>query len=196
MKHQITGALLCGAMFFSSCSNMDDDSLVKVQTISIGAVGGAAVGAGLGAAVGALAGGNSKDVAAGAIIGGVVGLLAGAAAGDSWGDSVVKEKQAYRSEMEYIKANIAQLDGRAKQLDDCNAELAAQIKKRGNQISAASAAKTKKNINELITLTNKDIATAQSAGDPTLNQKVAEVTAKRDNLQALAAQLDAVSEKV
>lgn len=199
MKHQITGLLLCGAMALTSCSSMSDDSLVRTQAVSIGALTGAVGGAALGTGIAALTG-NKKNLAAGAIIGAGAGAVIGAIAGGIWGESVVKEKHAYAEEMDYIRANIQELDGRAAQIDKCNATLQdtiARLKRTKSKLSPSVAASTKKDINKLIELTDKDIATARAAGNnAALSNKVASVTAKRNQLQSLAAKLDAVTEKV
>lgn len=199
MKNKITGLVLCGAMaatplLNTSCSSMSDDSLVKAQALSIGAAGGALAGAAVGAGVAALAGGNSKDVGMGAIIGAGVGLLGGLIAGNAWGDKVVAEKSAFRNEMEWYQAHIAQLDGRAKQVEEANAKLTASINS-GKKITAKQAKATTKTVNQLIEACDKDIANAKKANNASVNSHIASLTTKRNNLQSQLGALSALTEQ-
>lgn len=200
MKKNYTGLFMCGALLAgsltTSCTSMDDRSLVKVEAIGIGALGGAAVGAGVGAAAGAIVGDNKKDVAAGAMIGGGVGLIGGLFVGNSWGDRVVAQKDAFKSTIDWHKAHIAELNALANKVDETNASIQAKIKT--GKVSAACYKNTCKDIASLNKKIDTDIANAKNSGaakSGDVSSRIAALTSKRNRLQRSLNQLGSIVEK-
>lgn len=182
-----------GSGTFTSCTNMSDRSVVKVQALATGGVAGAAIGAAVGTGIGALAGGSKSDIGTGALIGAGVGLLAGLAVGDSWGDAVVAKKESYKSTEEYIQAHISQLDGRTKQVDGAIRDIKAQIAK--GTVTAKAATASKKDVDALVQFVDRDIANAREAGDPQVASRIAILQAKRDDLLNQTSALAALAPK-
>lgn len=200
MKKNYTGLFMCGALLASSlttsCTSMSDRSLVKVQAISLGAVGGAAAGAALGAAAGALAGGNSKDVGTGALIGAGIGLLGGIIAGDKWGDYVVKEKEAYKSEIEWRQNHIAVLNQWTSNVENSNANIQKQIQ--SGKVSAKCYNNTVKEVAEMNEKIDVSIANAKKSGaanSADVSSRIAALEKQRTQLQDSLNQLGSVVEK-
>lgn len=200
MKKNYTGLFMCGALLASSlttsCTSMEDRSLVKVEAISIGAVGGAAAGAALGAAAGAIAGGNSKDVGTGALVGAGIGLIGGLIAGNEWGNEVIAKKDAFQNEIEWRKAHIERLDKWASKVDESNASIQAKIK--SGKVSAKCYKNTSKTVQSMFKSLDADIANAKSSGaanSSDVGSRVAALTAKRNALQESLNQLGSVVEK-
>ncbi len=184
----------CSCLSLTSCSGMSDSSVVKVQAITTGAVGGALAGGALAMAGSAIAGGGSSTNWKAAAVGAGVGLLVGAVAGNSWGDSVVEKKEAYKSTEEYIQAHMAQLDGRTTQINGAIADIDKQIQSQ-EAITAKAMAATQKAVNELIALTDRDINNAKESNDPQIAEKITVLEAQRNALVQRVADLDAIVAK-
>lgn len=169
----------------TSCSSMSDGAMTRTQ----GTVLGTLAGAGMGALSGLVTGGNTESV----ITGLVVGAAAGAVSGYVWGDSVVRQKQAYASMEEYVRANNTQLSNRISQTKKYNKKLSnqvAQLRKEGKALSAAE----KKEARQGLALIDKDLAAAKDARNEAngaalteLNGKIAELSRQKSTLAELAA---------
>ena len=191
---------MCGAMLASSlttsCSSMSDRSLVKVQAISLGAAGGAALGAAAGAAASALAGGNGKSVGTSALIGAGIGLIGGIIAGDKWGDYVVKEKEAYKSEIEWRQNHIAVLNQWSSNVENSNANIQKQIQ--SGKVSAKCYNNTVKEVAEMNEKIDVSIANAKKSGaadSADVSSRIAALEKQRTQLQDSLNQLGSVVEK-
>lgn len=200
MKKNYTGLFMCGALLASSlttsCSSMSDRSLVKVQAISLGAAGGAALGAAAGAAAGALAGGNGKSVGTSALIGAGIGLIGGIIAGDKWGDHVVKEKEAYKSEIEWRQNHIAVMNQWTSNVEKANADIQKQIQ--SGKISAKCYDSTVKYVADMNKVIDEDIARAKNSGaadSADVSSRIAALEKQRTQLQDSLNQLGSVVEK-
>lgn len=190
----LTVAMACTTMGFTSCSGMSDRSLVKVQAISTGAAVGALGGAALGAGISAIAGGNSKKNLQAAAIGAGIGLLAGAIAGNSWGDRVIKKKEEFASMEEYYKQHIDLMNDRTKQVNDVIADLDKSIAKQ-EAITAATYAKTKKDVDDLLRRTENEIAAARAENNPVVNASADTLSAQRELLVQRMTELEALAIK-
>lgn len=197
MKKNYIGLFVCGAMLVSplttSCTSMSDRSLVKVETIGIGAVGGAAIGAGLGAATAAIAGGNKSDVGTGALIGAGIGLLAGAVVGDSWGDNVIAEKEAFKSEIEWRQAHIQRMDEWTAKVNETNATIQKRISE--GKVSAKCYNATVKDVESMNKKIDSEIANAKKTNASDVNARIATLEKQRSQLMASVQSLGAIVEK-
>lgn len=150
-----------GISILSSCGNMNDNLLTRLQAGGLGGIAGGAAGAGAGAAI---AGSNHR--AEGAIIGGVIGLIAGAYLGDQWGQSIVKKKNEYASTEAYLNANIQQLDSRISEAQRANKKLTSQLnnlKKNNKKLSCNDYNNLRKQTKANIALINQDLDNARTA---------------------------------
>ena len=158
------GISLLGSCAFTKNYSGSEDDRTRAQAKTVGTGAGAAIG-----------GGTAFGIAKlfGALIGGYVGYHMGS----KWGDSIVRERAAYRSQEEYLQANIKQSQKRIKDLNKENRHLSksiASLKTEKQKLKSSHDAMAIKNHNESIkqglkdidykmALLDKDIRTAKQA---------------------------------
>lgn len=181
MKWNYTGLLICGALLASplttSCTSMDDRTLVKVETIFAGAAASAA----LACVPGAFLLGHDKRDGIGAL--GSAGLIGGIIIGNEWGNEVIAKKDAFQREIEWRKAHIERLDKWSNMVDESNANIQAKIK--SGKVSAMCYKNTWKAAKLMFKALDDDIANAKNSGAANFSDvgsRVATLTAKRNAL--------------
>lgn len=171
------GISLLGSCAFTKNYSGSEDDRTRAQAKTVGTGAGAAIGGGTAFGIAKLFGANNKTAGliagAGALIGGYVGYHMGS----KWGDSIVRERAAYRSQEEYLQANIKQSQKRIKDLNKENRHLSksiASLKTEKQKLKSSHDAMAIKNHNESIkqglkdidykmALLDKDIRTAKQA---------------------------------
>jgi len=110
-------AVIILAMQLAGCASTDGD-----RTRAEGTAAGAFLGALAGAGLGYLAGGEK-----GAIAGAIVGATLGGVGGYNWGRAVALKKESYKSQEDYYRANISEMQSLQKKAATENAVLAKEV---------------------------------------------------------------------
>lgn len=144
---RFTSAIAAGAMLFSGCANIKDDTQrTKTEGTLAGGVGGAV----LGGLIGAATGRGTRGIVAGAAAGGAVGGLAGHA----YGTKVAEKKQGYAANEARLRQLIGEARSERQSAERYNASLRSAISQQRSQLASirsgradrAAASKLRRNL--------------------------------------------------